>query len=397
MARRINAAAFFLLLALCGALAIFSSTLAKTPVLPLFAQALGASPGQIGWIIMASTLPGILLSFPAGVLADRFGQRRLLLAALFVFASAPWLYLLVHSPWQLAAVRFYHGFATAVFGTVASAAIAQRYHSDRAARLSGFSSATIIGRSLAPFLGGALLSLASIRSVYLTCAMGGALALAAGLALRDDAENKVTAAGPAPRSDLNLLTSLRPVLRDRRIVAASLGEAAQYLSFGALEAFLVLYATAQGLPAWQIGVILGAQLLCIVVTKPLMGHLSDRVGRTWVILPGLLIGSLSLLALPHSSSFPVLALLSLIYGIGFATVTSSTTALVADLTRDGAYGASLGVLATVMDIGQALGPVLTGWVVGAYGYTSAFTLLAAILLFGALLFWIGMRGTARLP
>jgi MFS family permease len=390
-----NTLSFFLLLAICGALAIFSSTLAKTPVLPLFAQSLGAGPGQIGWIIMASTLPGILMSFPAGVLADRFGQRRLLIAALTIFASAPWLYLIVQSAWQLAAVRFYHGFATAVFSTVASATIAQRYHSDRAARLSSFSSATIIGRSLAPFLGGALLSLASIRSVYLACAVGGALALAVGLALREDGEHNETATGPVTISGPGLIASLRLVLRDRHIVAASLGEAAQYLTFGALEAFLVLYATAQGLPAWQIGVILGAQLLCIVVTKPLMGHLSDRIGRTQVILPGLLIGSLSLLVLPHSSSFPGLALLSLIYGIGFATVTSSTTALVADLTRNGAYGASLGVLATVMDIGQALGPVLTGWVVGAYGYTSAFTLLAAILLAGALLFSIGMRDTAR--
>ncbi len=90
-----------------------------------------------------------------------------------------------------------------------------------------------------------------------------------------------------------------------------------------------------------------------------------------------------------------MALLSLVYGIGFATVTSSTRALVADLTQHGAYGASLGVMATVMDIGQALGPVLTGWVVGAYGYTSAFTMLAAILLAGAAVFSIGMRGTVR--
>lgn len=390
-----NATSFFPLLALCGALAIFSSTLAKTPVLPLFAQALGASPGQIGWIIMASTLPGILMSFPAGVLADRFGQRRLLVVALIIFASAPWLYLVVQSAWQLAAVRFYHGFATAVFGTVASAAIAQRYRNDRAAHLSSFSSATIIGRSLAPFLGGALLSLSSIHSVYWACAVGGALALAVGLALREEGGQKERAPDPALISGPGIIASLRLVLRDRRIVAASLGEAAQYLTFGALEAFLVLYASASGLPAWQIGVIFGAQLLCIVVAKPVMGHLSDRIGRTRVILPGLLIGSLSLLALPHTSSFPGLALLSLIYGIGFATVTSSTTALVADLTRHGAYGASLGVLATVMDIGQALGPVLTGWMVGAYGYTSAFTLLAVILLAGALLFSLGMRDMAR--
>jgi len=127
---------FFLLIALTGGLAILSSTLSKTPVLPLFAQSLHASPAEIGWIVMASTLPGILISYPAGALSDHLGKRRLLLASLVVFASAPFLYLVISHAWQLMAVRFYHGFATAIFGTVASAALAERYTADRAARLS---------------------------------------------------------------------------------------------------------------------------------------------------------------------------------------------------------------------------------------------------------------------
>ncbi len=118
---------FFFLIALIGGLAIFSSTLSKTPVLPLFAHALNASPAEIGWIVMASTIPGVLISYPAGALSDHLGKRRVLLASLIVFASAPFLYLLISNAWQLMAVRFYHGFATAIFGTVASAAIAERY------------------------------------------------------------------------------------------------------------------------------------------------------------------------------------------------------------------------------------------------------------------------------
>ena len=39
---------FFVLIAFIGGLAILSSTLSKTPVLPLFAQALGATPAEIG-------------------------------------------------------------------------------------------------------------------------------------------------------------------------------------------------------------------------------------------------------------------------------------------------------------------------------------------------------------
>jgi len=377
---------FFVLIALIGGLAIFSSTLSKTPVLPLFALSLDASPAEIGWIVVASTIPGILVSYPAGALSDHLGKRRVLLASLFVFASAPFLYLVIETAWQLMAVRFYHGFATAIFGTVASAAIAERYSTDRAARLSTYSSVTIVGRSIAPFLGGTLISLASFGAVYLACAVSGVLALAAGLLLRDGT--------PPPAQKLELphfWASLRTVLRDRGIMLVSAVEAAQYLVFGAIEAFLALFAASLGIPAWQIGVILGVQLVSIVFAKPLMGRVSDRVGRRKVIIPGLVIGAASVVLLPYAPSFIGLSVLSLVFGLGFATVTSSTAALVADLTRDGRYGSSMGVLRTVMDVGQSIGPVLTGWMVGVAGYGSAFTLLSAILLCSALLLGVLFR------
>ena len=381
---------FFVLIALIGGLAIFSSTLSKTPVLPLFAASLNATPAEIGWIVMASTLPGVLISYPAGALSDHLGKRRVLLASLVVFATAPFLYLIIDSAWELMAVRFYHGFATAIFGTVATAAIAERYSADRAARLSTYSSVTIVGRSIAPFLGGTLISLASFGAVYVACAIAGVLALGAGLLLRDHE--------PKPKAKLelpNFWASLRTVLRDRGIMLVSTVEAAQYLVFGAIEAFLALYAASLGIPAWQIGVILGVQLVSIVFAKPLMGRVSDRVGRRRVILPGLLIGAASVALLPVLPNVVGLSVLSLVFGLGFATVTSSTAALVADLTKDGRYGSSMGVLRTVMDVGQSIGPVLTGFVVGVAGYASAFALLAAILVAAALMLGLLLKGVDR--
>jgi len=377
---KLSPPSFFILIALIGGLAIFSSTLSKTPVLPLFALALQATPSEIGWIVMASTLPGILISFPAGALSDYLGKRRLLLAALAVFATAPFLYLIVSNAWQLMAVRFYHGFATAIFGTVASAAIAARYTTDRATKLSTYSSITIVGRSIAPFLGGLLISLASFQAVYIACAISGVLALAAGLLLRDSAPPVGTKL-EMPR----FWFSLKTVLRDRSIMLVSLIEAAQYLVFGAIEAFLALFAASLGIPAWQIGVILGVQLVSIIFIKPVMGKMSDRVGRKKIIIPGLLIGAASIALLPYAPNFVGLTVLSLVFGLGFAAVTSSTTAWVADLTQDNRFGSSMGVLRTVMDVGQSIGPVLTGWMVGYAGYGSAFTLLGVVLLAAALL------------
>jgi MFS family permease len=361
--------------------------MSKTPVLPLFAAALGATPQEIGWIVIASTVPGILISFPAGAISDFLGKRRVIVASLIIFATAPFLYLLVSNSWQLMAVRFYHGFATAIFGTVASAAIAERFPQRRAAMLSTYSSVTIVGRSVAPFLGGFLISVASFGSVYAACAVSGVIALLAGLMLPREARAHAGKNGGFPQ----FFASLRLVLQSRVILLTSVVEAAQFLVFGAVEAFLALYAASIGVPAWQIGIILGVQLISVVVIKPVMGTLSDRVGRRTIIVPGLLLGIVSVALLPLGHDVVTLSLLSLLFGVGFATVTSSTSALVADATQHGQFGASIGVLRTIMDVGQTIGPLLTGFLVGAWGYGVAFPVLAAVLAVSALVFALSPR------
>ena len=64
----------FLTLCLTGFLAIFSSTLSKSPVLPLFAAHLGAGPSGVGMVAAVSAFTGIIASIPAGMLSDRWGR-----------------------------------------------------------------------------------------------------------------------------------------------------------------------------------------------------------------------------------------------------------------------------------------------------------------------------------
>ena len=85
-------------LSLLGFCAIFSTTLSKNPVLPLFSQALGAGDAVIGLIAAVSPLAGILFSFPVGVLSDHKGRRKLLIASGVVFLSAPLCYLFISEP-----------------------------------------------------------------------------------------------------------------------------------------------------------------------------------------------------------------------------------------------------------------------------------------------------------
>ena len=382
---------FLTAIALTGAFALLSSTMAKTPALPLFARALGAPPSLIGWTVMASTVPGILISLPAGLLRDRLGARPLLIAALFVFATAPFLYLLVHTIGELAIVRFYHGFATAIFGTVVGAEIVARYPQSRGHALGVYSAVSTVGRSLAPFLGGVLISVASFPGVYIGCAVAGVLAFALGLRVTTD-HPPDSAPGPGPDHNASSAAQVAAVLADRVVLITSLIEALQYLVFGSVEAFLAVYAAHRGWPAWTIGVLLGTQLGIVVLFKPRLGALSDRFGRRALILTGLTVDMLAVAALPFTARFPALLAINAAFGAGFAATTAATGALVADRARSGGFGASMGVLRTIMDIGQATGPVLTGALIGVGGYRLAFLTLAGLLALGAVAFALSAGG-----
>jgi MFS family permease len=66
-------------LSIIGFFAIFSSTLSKNPVLPLFSKALGGDASIIGIIAAISPIAGILFSFHVGMLSDKIGRKKLLI------------------------------------------------------------------------------------------------------------------------------------------------------------------------------------------------------------------------------------------------------------------------------------------------------------------------------
>jgi MFS family permease len=92
-------------------------------VLALFAASLGAGPEALGFAVAISTITGIFFKMPAGVLADVLGKTRTLFIGLACFALIPFAYLAVSTYQALVVVRFFHGFATAIYGPVSMAVI----------------------------------------------------------------------------------------------------------------------------------------------------------------------------------------------------------------------------------------------------------------------------------
>jgi len=231
--------------------------------------------------------------------------------------------------------------------------------------------------------------------VYWACAISGVLALLVGLALPREHVRSAPSVGTHQEQRPSMSKSLRDVIANRGIMLTSMVEAAQLLTFGALEAFLALYAASVGIPAWQIGIMLGVQLIGIVLIKPMMGRLSDHYGRRAVILPGLMLGAAGTALVPFTGNVLALCALSLAFGTGHAMLTSATPALVADLTRAGKFGASIGMLRTVMDVGQTIGPLAAGFLIGYYGYVVAFPAIAVVLVLSSSAFVVSPDLGAR--
>jgi len=381
----------FLRLCLMGGLAIFSSTMSKNPALPLFIRSLGVEERTLGFIAAASTVTGIVVSLPAGLLSDRWGRWRVIRLSLLIFASAPFLYLLVRTPWHLVLVRVYHGLATAILGPVALAAVADTFQEGRGERMGWYTSATLVGRLLAPTVGGLLIIGEDFRWVYLGCGVAGLLALLAGTRLPRVRQQKPAAEGAKERREKPSLRPPRP-LRLKELLLTSGMEAAQYFAYGAVETFLPLYLREAGWEPRAIGPLFTLQVAVLAVTRPWMGRLSDRWGRQGPIVGGLALGAGVVAAMGYTTGWLPAAALVTLFGLGMAAVTASTAALISDLSPESGTGGSLGMLSSVMDVGHASGPMLTGLAVSAWGYSPTFGLVGGLLAAAAALFAAAGRG-----
>jgi MFS family permease len=364
--------------------------MSKNPVLKPFASSLGTPNDLLGFVAAASTVPGMLISLPAASLSDILGRRKVLLFSTFVFASAPFLYLFVAAWWQLILVRFYHGFATAIFVPVTEASIAERFPTKRGERISLFSSATLVGRALAPFLGGYILFLTNYgySSLYLAVGIAGVTAFLLTLILLIEKKETTAISSNTEKTAGRMFRGWLTIARNRYVLAIGFIQASQYYVFGAVEFFLVGYLNEIAkLDPFSIGVIMGFQIVSLIIARPIMGRISDKIGRRTPIILGSVTSCLLLVAFPFTTQFAVLFLLSVCYGLGFAMVISSTSPAMCEMAPCGLAGTSLGFLSTMMDVGQTLGPIISGFVLAiSLQYSTLFFSLSLLLILSVIVF-----------
>ena len=269
----------FVLLSSVGFCCFISYDLVRRPALSLFAESLGAEPMAIGLIVALSTMTGVLLKLPMGAISDILNRRNLMIVGLLAFAFPPFLYPFVSDIPTLGVLRLCHGLATAVFTPLALAAVAQMYEGQRGEALGWFTSATQGGGLLGPMLGGMMVYAIGFAPTFMTAGVFGVLSLSLFFLI----PKRVSSTQPHSKTTAQVIAELQSglarVLKHPGMLATSFAEAAKMMANGTLMAFLPLYGLSVGLNAAEIGFLFGIQALTSLLSRPVMGRVSDRFGR----------------------------------------------------------------------------------------------------------------------
>ncbi|MBI2170337.1 MAG: MFS transporter [Actinobacteria bacterium] len=197
------------------------------PVLPDIADDLHVSSGRIGLIVAAASLPGVIAAPLIGLLADRFGRRRVIVPCLVVFGLGGLAAGLARSFGVMLGLRLVQGVGAAGLVNLAIVVLGDHFDgAERARKIGRNALALTLGLSIFPTLGGAIAEQWGWRASFVPYGAALVVAVVTLIVLPDI----------RPEEEMSFARQLRGAgsyLRDRRVYAMSAAGAAVFvLVFG---------------------------------------------------------------------------------------------------------------------------------------------------------------------
>jgi len=378
---------------------------------PLFAtlgDSYGVSRTVLGLAYSAFMFVYALMQFPSGVLADRFGDVRVITAG-SILTTVGALVLAIDLPFfVLAAAMVIMGAGSGTYKTVSVGLLSHVYPA-RTGRVLGIfdtigafggvaaPAAVVLVVTLPPLIGApwrTLFLCAGIVSVALTFAF--AVRVPARLAERG-ARMDTTDDTSTERSDgveTVQLTDTPAHVKYLRLFRKPqfTGFVAVTVIFGfgysGAVAFLPLYLTSETALSSVTANLLFSVLFVVSFVQILSGDASDRIGTAPVVTLMLAVAAIGLIIVLMFSDTGSLLLLSggvVILGIGAHGFRPVRSVYIMELVPSTVAGGSLGLVRTMLMIANASAPALVGYLSESMGFTATFELLAGILVLGATL------------
>ena len=350
---------------------------ALTPLLPDYADDFDLSKAGAGVLSAAYPAGALVGGIPSGIAAARIGARPTAVAGLVVIAVSTFVFATADSIWLLDASRFVQGFGSAFAWTAGLTWLVSETPAARRGQTIGTAmAAAIVGALFGPVLGG------------VAAVVGDAIAFgAAGLAAIALALWAIATPAPPPtaRQPLHVLLA---ALRSRRIALGIWLVALPALVFGTVSVLAPLRLEVLGFGAVAIGALWLVTAALEAFVNPLVGRISDRIGRFPPLRVSLLAGGIICLFLPWPGNAYALAALVVCSGVSFGSIWTPAMAFLSDEAehRGLDYAYAFVVVNIAWAPGQALGSSGGGALAELTSDAVPYLLLAAacLLTFGGL-------------
>jgi MFS family permease len=365
------------------------------PIMPLYAEDLGASFVQIGLLGSAWSVSRFIFTAPIGRLSDTRSKKKIIAVGLSVYAAVSILYALAWDFTSLVTVRFLHGLGSAMAMPVAMAYAAGLAPVGQEGRYMGtMNLAMFAGMGMGPFIGGSLTDLFSMSAPFYV--MGALTAFSLTLTLVFLPE-EVRQGGRVDRPR----PSFRDALSNGIMRAAFAYRTVSALGYGSIMNFLSIYISGApevgglGLSVSTAGLILSlGQVSSALMQRP-FGDMADRHSKILLTLLGGLFAVVGFALFPFANNAWEVLAAQLVFSAGGAIGQPAITAMVAIEGRGIGMGTAFSVLESAMSFGMIAGPIVAGIVVDAWGLRPVFFVGGLITLIGIATFFFMHRYAER--
>ena len=367
------------------------------PLLPFWAERLGAGPVGVGLILTVYALAQFLFTPVLGSLSDRYGRRPVILISLLIEALGFALTALAGALPFLLLARFIGGLGSSNLGSAQAVVSDVTPPAGRARGMGAIGAAIGLGFVVGPALGGALTVLGAMVPFW--AAMGVALvnALLVWRFLPETRKRRaaVSADEPAERRKADLFGGWRSLRYPAvaRLVGINL---LFTIAFTAMETVFPLFSQRVfGWTAEQNGYIFTyVGVVVVIMQGGLVGQLVRRFGEKALLVGGLALLSVGLALLPFSATLGVLLLALGLLSAGDGAVSPTSSALLSFAGPPEAQGETLGLAQGVSGLGRIIGPLAAGSLF-AVGVGVPFWAGAALVLLAGLIALPALPGVVR--
>lgn len=361
---------------LCLAIFLFWASLyVFVPILPVYAEALGASLSMVGVIVASYAIAQLLLRIPLGVWADVLGRRKPFLVAGFLAAMGGVLLLgLAPNPWLLFCGRTVTGIAAASW-VAFSVFFAGYFPRRQTAQAMGIISATNgAAQVLASLLGGFT---AQVWGWQVTFFVGAGLAVVGLPLLLLTPETPVERARPFSYRGFLKMPSLSLLLTVSFICILG-----QFAVHGASLGFVPLHGDRIGASHAELGMIMTVMFAASSAASLAVVYVVGRLGYSVSLATAFLLMALAFVWVPFIHSVPLLILSQALVGVGRGVFFPILMALSIRAIPPSERGTAMGVFQSLYAVGMLLGPLLLGFWADWLGLDSVFYLSAALCIMG---------------